>query len=92
MYEITPYTKAKAKQLNVIVKPSTRKGKKLDVYDKKGNYIVSVGAQGYFDYPTYKIYFGKQIADERRRLYKKRHSKDRSVKNTAGYFADRLLW
>lgn len=92
MYHITPYTKAKAKQLNVIVKPSSKRGKKIDVFDKRGNYLVSIGAQGYFDYPTYKIYFGKSFADERKRLYKIRHKKDRTIKNSAGYFADRLLW
>ena len=91
MYEILPYTKAKAKQLNVTVKPSTRKGKKIDVY-KKGIYLLSIGADGYMDYPTYKKYFGKEIADHRRKLYKKRHNKDRNIKNTAGYYADRLLW
>jgi hypothetical protein len=37
-------------------------------------------------------YFGKKIADERRRLYKIRHKKDRSVKGSAGYYADKLLW
>jgi len=92
MYEILPYTKAKAKQLNVIVKPSTRKGKKLDVYNKKGEYLASVGAEGYLDYATYKKYFGKEIAEQKRKLYKKRHNKDRKVKYTPGYFADQLLW
>ena len=44
MYKISPYTKAKARRLKVIVKPSTRKGKKLDIYDRQGNYINIVGA------------------------------------------------
>ena len=92
MYEITAHTRAKAKQLKVIVKPSIKKGKKIDVYDQKGNYLVSIGAKGYFDYGTYKIYFGNEIAEEKRKQYKKRHSKDRKVKNTPGYYADQLLW
>jgi hypothetical protein len=35
---------------------------------------------------------GKAYADERRRLYKIRHSKDRNVKGSDGYYADKLLW
>lgn len=92
MYKITPYTKAQARRLKVIVKPSTRKGKKLDVYDKEGNFLTSVGAKGYLDYPTYKKLFGKKVADQRRHLYKQRHHADRKVKGSAGYFADQLLW
>jgi len=92
MYKITPYTKAKARRLKVIVKPSTRKGKKLDVYDRKGNFITSVGARGYLDYPSYLKLYGKAVADQRRRLYKIRHRGDRKIKYSAGYFADQLLW
>lgn len=87
-----PYTMAQARRLKVIVKLSTRKGKKIDVYDRQGNYITSVGARGYLDYPTYKKLFGKAVADQRRKLYKARHEKDRKVKGSPGYFADRLLW
>jgi len=83
---------AQARRLKVIVKLSTRKGKKIDVYDRQGNYITSVGARGYLDYPTYKKLFGKAVADQRRKLYKARHEKDRKVKGSPGYFADRLLW
>lgn len=50
MYKILPYTQAKARRLNVRVKPSSRKGKKIDVYDREGNYLTSVGAKGYLDY------------------------------------------
>lgn len=92
MYKILPYTIAQARRINVKIRPSTRKGKKLDVYDKKGNFLTSVGAKGYLDYPTYKKLFGKTVADQRRRLYKQRHQADRKVKGSAGYFADQLLW
>ena len=33
MYEITEYSKLQAKKLGVQIKPSTRKGKKLDVFE-----------------------------------------------------------
>lgn len=92
MYQILPYTKAKAKQLNVKVLPSTRKGKKIDIYDKRGNYITSIGNKQYLDYPTYRKLFGQKIANERRRLYKKRHDRTRKVKGSRSYFADQLLW
>lgn len=92
MYKILPYTYAKARRLKVIVKPSIRPGKKLDVYDRKGNYLTSVGARGYLDFPTYRKLYGREIAMKRRKLYKMRHKKDRKIKNTPGYFADQLLW
>ena len=92
MYKILPYTKARARRINVIVRPSKRQGKKLDVFDKNGNYVTSVGARGYLDYPTYRKLYGKEVAEKRRRLYKMRHERDRKIKNTPGWFADQLLW
>jgi len=90
-YRITDYTKQQAKKLGVIVKASSLKGKKIDVF-KNGQKVASVGAIGYSDYPTYMRTKGKAYADERRRLYKIRHAKDRNVKNSDGYYADKLLW
>jgi hypothetical protein len=90
-YRITDYTKQQAKKLGVVVKRSSVKGKKIDVF-KNGEKVASVGAIGYSDYPTYMRTKGKAYADERRRLYKIRHAKDRNVKNSDGYYADKLLW
>jgi hypothetical protein len=90
-YSITNYTKSQAKKLGVVVKPSSVKGKKIDVF-KNGEKIASVGALGYSDYPTYMKTKGKAYADERRKLYKIRHAKDRNVKGSDGYYADKLLW
>jgi hypothetical protein len=92
MYIITTYTKKKAKKLNVIVLSSDKKNKKIDVYDVYGKFIVSVGDPNYLDYPNYTKKYGKKVADERKRLYKIRHKKDRLIKGTAGYYADQLLW
>jgi len=91
MYHITQYTKKKAEQLNVKVKPSTNPKKKIDVY-KNNKKIASVGAIGYNDYPTYIIKKGKTYADERRKLYKIRHTKDKDKIGSNGYYADKLLW
>lgn len=89
MYEITSYTKDKAKGLGVVVKPSTVKGKKIDVF-KNEKKIATVGAIGYKDYPTYLKEDGKAVANERRRLYKIRHAKD--LKSGNGFYANKLLW
>lgn len=91
-YVITSYSKKKAEQLGVVIKPSTVSGKKIDVFDKKGQKICSIGALGYDDYPTYIKKKGKKFADERRHAYKQRHESDRHVKGTAGYYADQILW
>ena len=91
MYEITDYTKQKAKQLGVSVKPSTRKGKKLDVF-KENKKLVSIGQLNAMDYPSYIKKDGKEYADTRRKLYKARHEKTRKKVNTPSYWADQLLW
>ena len=82
MYVILPYTKKRAKQLKVIIEPSKKKTKKIDVYDQNGYFIISIGALGSMDYAYYLKYYGKPVAEERRRLYKIRHSKDRKIINT----------
>jgi hypothetical protein len=87
MYNITQYTRNKANDLGLVVKPSTRKGKKIDVFknDKK---IASIGSLGMMDYPTYLLVRGKEYADERRRLYRLRHTG-----NSIGEeLARKLLW
>ena len=91
-YRITPYTKRQAKILGVVVKPSKTKGKKIDVFNKKGEKLASVGALGYGDYPTFIRTKGKEYADTRRKMYKIRHQKDRHKKGTPGFYADKLLW
>ena len=91
-YRIKPYSYSRAEKLGVVIKPSTVKGKKIDVFNKKGEKLASIGAIGYGDYPTFWQTKGKPFADEKRRLYKMRHEKDRKVKGSAGYYADQILW
>lgn len=91
-YKITQYTKDKASKLGVTVKPSSISGKKIDVFDKSGNKLASIGAIGYGDYPTFLKEKGKAFADIRRKAYKSRHEKDRHQRGTPGYYADQLLW
>ena len=87
-YKIKNYSKQKAKNMNVEIKPSTNKNKKIDVFqnDKK---IASIGAIGYLDYPTYLLKDGKVIADKRRELYHQRHQNDKGLN---GKYAKAILW
>jgi hypothetical protein len=87
-YKITDYSYNQAKKLNVDIKPSTNKKKKIDVFknDKK---IASIGAIGYLDFPNY-LKKDKDLAMERRKLYKQRHKKDLNSKN--GFYANKILW
>jgi hypothetical protein len=78
--------KARAKLLGVEVKPSTRKQKKLDVFDVTGKKkVASIGDIRYSDYLQHDD-------EERRRRYKARHEPHRHKKGTPGYYADQILW
>ena len=90
MYQITNYSKAKAKELGVKIKPSSKPNKKIDVYLE--NTVISIGDNRFLDYPNYLKIKGKEYANQRRKLYKQRHEKDRHKKGTAGYYADQILW
>ena len=90
-YIIKNYTYEKAKLYGLVVKPSVRKGKKIDVY-KNDDKIASIGDSNYLDYPSYMIQYGKIYADNRRRLYRIRHNKDIMIKNSPGWLSYHLLW
>ena len=90
-YTITNYTRRQAKRLGVTVKPSTRKGKKIDVF-KDGKKVASIGALGMGDFPTFTKQKGIEFAKKRRKAYKQRHQKTRTKVGTPSYYADQLLW
>lgn len=89
MYKITDYTKDKAKEIGVDIKPSKRKNKKVDVF-KNGNYITSVGQIGYKDYPTYIKEKGTKYADERRKNFYQRFNNIKQ--DTTLWYSAKLLW
>ena len=91
VYKITNYTYRKARKIGVAVKPPTNKTKKIYVF-KKGEKVATIGALVMNDFPTYMQKKGLKFAKTRRRLYKKRHEKDRHAKFSNGWFADQLLW
>ena len=90
VYKITDYSYKKAKENDLIIKPYSKKNKKIDVY-KNNKFIVSIGDIRYNDYPTYIIKNGKSFADERRELYYKRHN-IKSSKYSADNLAKLILW
>jgi predicted Zn-dependent protease len=88
-YIITNYSKQKAKDYQVTIKPSKNKKKKIDVY-KDDKLIASIGAIGYKDYGKFLESNGKEYADQKRNLYRMRHKKDLNSGN--GLWANRILW
>lgn len=88
-YTITNYSKQKAKEYDVIIKPSKKKNKKIDVY-KDNKLIATIGQKGYKDYGKFLEEEGKEYADKKRELYRKRHKKDLTSGN--GLWTNRLLW
>tara|TARA_R110000868_G_scaffold94761_1_gene261153 strand:- start:474 stop:740 length:267 start_codon:yes stop_codon:yes gene_type:complete len=88
MYDILPYTYKKARELGLYVKASQKGNYKIDVFNKDGEYLFSGGFLGYSDYPHYLKERGKQYAEERRRLYKLRHTKE----TVRGRIISALLW
>ena len=86
-YIITQYSYDKAKQLNLIIKQSKNKGKKIDVYTINNEFIHSIGDIRYNDYPSYlsTSTYNNQYADERKRLYHIRHQKGINIINSKQY-------
>ena len=91
-YQISQRQEQNATRENVIIFPSDKKNKKIDVYDSRGIYMFPIGDIKYKDYDIYLEEKGKEYADNRRRLYKIRHEKYRHIKGTPSYFADKILW
>ncbi len=91
-YQIKQYSRDRAQELNVKIKPSSNPAKNMQVFDKTDKFIASVGANGYSDYPTYLQQGDKALADKTKQFYKARHKKDRNVVGSAGYYADQILW
>ena len=98
-YTIQPYTRKRAKELGVEVRPSDTGHKKVDVL-KGGVVVASIGDNRYADYPTYKQLekdgeVAHGTAEKRRKAYHARHGqypKKVAGKYTAGFLAGELLW
>ena len=95
MYHIKPYTYDKAIKLGVKIAPSHKEGKKIDIFDWNGQYIFSIGDRNYSDFPTYVQTHGMDYALIRRKLYRKRHAKEKKNPYWIGspsYYSLNLLW
>jgi hypothetical protein len=88
-YKIKDIQRKRANYYGVEIKPSTRKGKKIDVY-KNGVKIASIGATGYKDFATHLQERGRAYAEKKRTAYLLRHQHD--IKKGAGLWAFRILW
>lgn len=91
-YEISPYAYKQAEKLGIKIQPSKKKFKKIDIFDYNNQYIMSIGDTRYNDWKSYIKEKGQEYADNRRRLYKIRHERNRHKDGTAAYYADQLLW
>ena len=91
-YIISEHSKIQAKKLNLIIKVSTRKNKKIDVYDAQNTYINSIGNINYNDYGSYLKIFGQIYANKRQRLYHARHQKGINIINSKQYLSANILW
>jgi hypothetical protein len=97
MYIIQPYTYQQAERKSVFVVPSNNPNKKIDVYSENGNFLCSAGDIHYLDYPTY-LEMEKNgvapvgLAEERRKLYRIRHSKELKRFGTPSWASWNLLW
>lgn len=91
-YVILPHTYDQAEKLQVIIKPSKRIGKKIDIFTPDKEYITSIGSTGYLDYPYYLKLYGFDIAEQKRSSYKSRHRENIKKKYSKGWYAWKLLW
>lgn len=96
MYKISRYSLIKARTLGVQIKPSTNPNKKIDVF-KNGIKVASIGDPDYLDFPNYlKLekagIFPPGYAEERKRLYHRRHKSTSRRKFSPSYYAKKILW
>lgn len=103
-YKINVIQKEMAKKHNVVIKSSEKKNKKIDVFDKKGNKLASIGGvyptgKFYKDFATYIDELGLTKAKKKRSDYLKRHAKEPKFKMVKGkkimtpsYWSDVILW
>ena len=90
LYDIKDYSYARAEKIGVIIRPSEKKHKKIDVFDKQGNYICSIGAKKMSDYPTYIQSHGLEFANERRKRFYQRFNN--ITKDTPLWYCAVILW
>lgn len=99
-YKPKPLQIKKAEKLGFTIEPSKKKNKKIDVLDKDGKVLASIGGvkpdgSFYNDFATYIEKVGLKEAKKKRKNYLSRHSKEpkeKDGKKTPSYYADKILW
>ena len=91
-YKISDHSKKQAALLNLIIKPSKNKDKKIDVFTHDGEFICSIGDILYNDFSRYIEMYDLTYANKRRELYHKRHQKGINIVNSKQYLSARILW
>ena len=81
-----------ASLLNLIIKPSKNKNKKIDVYTHDGKFLHSIGDILYNDYARYIVMYNLAYANKRRELYLNRHQKNIDNVNSKQFLSARILW
>ena len=90
MYDISERTYEIAKKLNLTIKPSVNKNKKIDVY-KNGEFIKSIGSINFNDYHIY-LKTDKDLAEKHRKSYIARHKKGIERGDLGEVLSLKLLW
>ena len=91
-YKISDHSKKQASLLNLIIKSSTDKNKKIDVFTKDGKFLHSIGDILYNDYARYIEMYNLAYANKRRELYLNRHKKGIDIVNSKQYLSAKILW
>lgn len=99
-YKVKKLQLEKAKKLNLVIKSSQKKNKKIDVFNQKGELLASIGGvkpdgSFYMDYASYIQTIGLEKANVKRKNYLKRHANEPKIKDgrrTPSYYSDVILW
>ena len=91
-YKISEYSKKPAALLNLVIKPSKNKNKKIDVYTHNNEFLHEIGNILYNDYARYIEMYNLIYANKKRDLYHKRHQKGINIVNSKQYLSARILW
>ena len=91
-YKISDHSKKEAALLNLIIKPSKNKNKKIDVFTHDGKFLHSIGDILYNDWDRYIVMYNLAYANKRRELYLNRHKKGIDIVNSKQYLSARILW
>lgn len=92
MYHIYPEQEKIAKKMKLVIYPSDNPKKKLDVYDKHGLFLKSIGDSQYNDYFLYKHQDSQELANTHKLRYYTRHKKGIQERKLGEILSFALLW